>query len=520
MKNEPLRADDGYKWAASGILMIGIFMTLLDTTIVDIVLPKMIAALNTDTFGIQWVIIVYLIGSAISMTLVGWLTSFVQPRFIYISGMLIFTVMSVVCSQATSLAGMVVGRALQGIGEGLVVTIGLSMIYAIFPAEQRGVATGLYGLGAMMAPAVGPTLGGLLTEHFDWPSIFFVNIPVGGLGILLALLFLKPEKVGRHVTRLNVVSFLLLSTALSTLIMFLAKGQENGWMQSDYIVTLMLVCIVSFVLYFVWELRSRNPLLDLSLLKVRNFRLAFIVLALVSFACYGLLLLVPLYMEHLRGYSTLTTGLVLLPMGIFTAVFSVLGGLVSDRVSPKGVLAVGVLMLGFGLFALSWCDLYTSKFDIMVYLICFGTPLGLCFPPAQGIAFSDLPEDAIHMGSGLTNIVRLVTGSIATSFAVTIFSRVQDTVLVGIQARCTPAQAPLMASYAKLSAVLERAGASPQEVPAKAGLILSRFQLGMASETAFQETFIWLSFFAFAAILFVVPVRWAKGRKARKVAGH
>ncbi len=513
--------DRHYKWIASGVLLIGIFMTLLDTTIVDIVLPKMIASLNTDTYGIQWVITIYLIGSAVTMTTVGWLGKKISYYWIYMIGISLFTLMSFFCSQASSLSQMVTFRLFQGVGEGLVVTIGLTMMYRVFPPEERGTAIGIYGLGAMMAPSIGPALGGLLTEHFAWRSIFFVNIPVGIIGIILTMLFLSRIKGERDKSaHLNWPSLLLLSIALASLITFLSKGQEKGWTQSNFILNLIIVFVVSMALYLWNELRSDNPLLDHKLFKIANFRNPVIVLAFVSFVAYGSLLLLPLYMENLRGYPTLTTGLVILPMGLFTAIFSVAGGIASDRYSPKWVLFVGVLLLAIGSWTLTLMDLYTSKYTIVFYLLLYGVPMGLCFPPAQAIAFADLEESSVNMGSAITNVVRLVTGSIATSFSVTVFERARHRAYVSISEHATLGHKPLLYAYKKLSLLLHRVGTPENWINYRAKTVLKMLQDAYAAETAFQNTFYWLVFFALTSIIFVMLIKWDKNRKVKKVAMH
>jgi len=171
-KEQPPVLGIRYKWVASVVLMFGIFMTLLDTTIVDITLPKMLASLNTDTYGVQWVVIAYMIGSAVAMTLVGWMGAATSYRFVYIFGLLIFVVFSAICGQANSLGMMITGRLIQGIGEGLVVPISMTYLFLVFPRHEAGLAMGIYGLGASFAPALGPTIGGFLTEHLNWRWIF------------------------------------------------------------------------------------------------------------------------------------------------------------------------------------------------------------------------------------------------------------------------------------------------------------------------------------------------------------
>ena len=179
------------KWLAACIVMIGIFIALLDATIVDIVLPKMMSSLNTDTYGVQWVVISYLTAAAIAMTSVEWLGAKIGHRNTYLAGLVIFTFFSILCGQATSIGFMNFARFMQGIGEGIIVPIGMTILCEVFPDEERGTALGVYGLGASCAPALGPTLGGLITEHLSWRWIFYVNVPIGIIGIFLTIMLLR-----------------------------------------------------------------------------------------------------------------------------------------------------------------------------------------------------------------------------------------------------------------------------------------------------------------------------------------
>lgn len=304
--------DDGRKWVSAIIVTVGIFMALLDTTIVNIALPKMMAALEADYYGIQMVVISYLLGSAISMAAVGWLGDRFGAKAIFLAGLGIFTGMSVLCGMASSLTFMDTLRFCQGIGEGFIIPTGLVILYETFPREEHGMAMGLYGLGASLAPALGPTIGGLITEHLSWRWIFYVNLPICIVVTLAGWFILKRVKaLEKPKVPFDGWGFILMAISLSALILFLSKGQEKGWLQSDYILTLMLIFVITFIPFVAVQLQRKEPLLNVRLFSKRTFAIGVAVLALFSFATYGLWLLLPVYLEKLRQYTTLTSGLIL-----------------------------------------------------------------------------------------------------------------------------------------------------------------------------------------------------------------
>ncbi len=416
-----------YKWIAAIIVMIGTFMTLLDTTIVDITIPKMLAALNTDTYGIQWVIIAYMIGSAVAMTIVGWLGAATSYRFVYLLGMVIFLTMSAFCGQATSMGEMLTGRLLQGIGEGLIVPISMTILFLVFPKEEAGLAMGIYGLGASFAPALGPTIGGFLTEHLSWRWIFYVNIPVGALGFLLAIMLLedvKPED--EHPWPFDWIGFMLLACFLGTLITFLTKGQEKGWLQSEMILSLMAVCAISGTAFLFWEKHQDHPVLDLSLFKDHVFAIGVITLGIFSLTLYGIFYLMPLYMERLRGYPTLLSGLIMLPGSIVMGISLIIGGTLSDRIGVRPIAFISMILFVIFSFLLGRFDLYTSKMTVLLMFALWCIPAGPLFPTLTTGALQNVPDNKINMGSSIQNVTRLVAGSIGTAFATTILERRAD----------------------------------------------------------------------------------------------
>jgi len=217
------------------IVMAGAFMAILDTTIVDIALPKMMAPLKTDLYGIQWVVTAYMIAAAVVLPLIEWLEKVVGLKKMYVAGIFLFGLSSYLCGISTELYQMVIFRSVQGLAEALIIVSAQAILFTIYPPEQKGVAMGIFGLGASFAPAVGPTLGGWLTEHISWNWIFFINVPVGIILTTASLFFLREVSAERKVTPFNFISFTFISIATVSTLIVLSKGQQFGWFTSNTI---------------------------------------------------------------------------------------------------------------------------------------------------------------------------------------------------------------------------------------------------------------------------------------------
>jgi len=422
MMTATAHAHDGKKWVSATIVTIGVFMALLDTTIVSIVLPKMMAALEADYYGIQMVVISYLLGSAISMAAVGWLGDRFGAKAIFLVGLGIFTVMSALCGATSSLTFMNIARFCQGIGEGFIIPTGMVVLYETFPREEHGMAMGFYGLGASFAPALGPTIGGLITGHLSWRWIFYVNLPIGIVGIVAGWLILQRVKaLEKPKVKFDGWGFIFMAISLSALILFLSKGQEKGWLQSDYILTLILIFVATFIPFIIVQLRRKEPLLNVRLFSNRTYAIGVTVLALFSLAAYGFWLLLPVYLEKLRQYTTLTSGLIMLPGSLAAGLSIIVAGILSDRWRPKMVLLIclaGGVLMSFGFHT----GVDTPKSQIIWDYAKWVVFITGAFVPVTVIALAALSAKQINMGSTILNVVRLIFGSIGTTFAVSLFS--------------------------------------------------------------------------------------------------
>ncbi len=400
------------------IVMTGAFMAILDTTIVDIIVPKLMAPLKTDLYGVQWVITAYMIASATGLILSDWLDKKFGLKNIYIAGIILFTFASFMCGQSDSLEEMILFRVLQGVGEAFIMVTAQTILFSVYPPEQKGLAMGIFGLGVSFAPALGPTLGGYITEYISWRWVFYINIPFGILTTILAIFYLPKSKILEK-PKLNFISFFFLSMFTITLLIILSKGQQLGWFYSDTIIYLTIVCVFSLLFYALSEVLSKEPLLDYSIFLNKDYLTGFLLFfLLLGFSLYQLFYLLPLYYEQLKGLSTLDAGIHILALAIFIAIFSPVAGVLSDKIGEKYVLYISVAIYLFSsLYLLPKFNYYTPSVQAAVMTIPLGIAMGMFFAPTTTMALRNLSEELATLGTGLMHYARFVGGSFGTAIA-------------------------------------------------------------------------------------------------------
>ncbi len=400
------------------IVMTGAFMAILDTTIVDIIVPKLLAPLKTDLYGVQWVITAYMIASATGLILSDWLDKKFGLKNIYIAGIVLFTFSSYMCGQSESLEWMITFRVLQGVGEAFIMVTAQTILFSVYPPEQKGLAMGIFGLGVSFAPALGPTLGGYITEYINWRWVFYINIPFGILTTILALFYLPKSRILEK-PKLNFISFFFLSVFTITLLVILSKGQQLGWFYSDFIVYLTVICIFSILFYILSELLSKEPLIDFRIFLNRDYTTGFLLFfLLLGFSLYQIFYLLPLYYEQLKGLSTLDAGIHILALAVFIAIFSPVAGILSDKIGEKYVLYISVVIYLFSsLYLLPKFNYYTPSVKAAVMTIPLGIAMGMFFAPTTTMALRNLSEDMAALGTGLMHYARFVGGSFGTAIA-------------------------------------------------------------------------------------------------------
>jgi len=507
------------KWTTAILVSIGVFIALLDTTIVDIVLPKMMSALETDIYGVQWVVITYFLGAAIAMTAVGWVAEAVGHRDTYIFGISLFVAMSALAGMAESLEMMITVRFIQGLAEGTMMPVSLLILYEAFPPEERGLAMGVYGISASFAPALGPTLGGLLTEYLNWRWVFYINVPIGIVDVVL-IWHLMGNVKREKLPPFDFVGFILVSVSLSALIVFLGKGQEYGWLHSDYIVNLIIVFVVTGVAAALWVTFGKNPLYPRRIIAHQPFRLGVWSMMLFSVTAYGFFFLLPIYLQRVHGYTTLDAGLILLPGALFAGVATLLSGFASDRVNPKAVAAVSLI----GAAAASWyfhTDMDTPRGILYGDYIFWGFFVGATFAPVTLLSLGTLAEEDVSNGSTLVNIARLIAGSIGTSYATSLLSVKRDTFTEALGSNLTWAKGAVADLLGRLSGagVTGETLFDPDRYTRAAAVLQGYLSLRGASY-AFEAAYQYLALFPLAALLFVLLVKTKGDRKAGPAVVH
>jgi EmrB/QacA subfamily drug resistance transporter len=397
-------------WAALGVVMVGTVMVVLDTTIVNVALPQIADALDAGE-GIEWVVSAYLLAVAVSLPATGWIADRFGPKRVYLWSLGIFTVASVLCALSPTLPTLVGARVLQGLGGGAMMPVAMTIVLKMFPKEQHGRAMGAWGIAAMAAPAIGPTLGGWLVTSVDWHWLFLITLPIGLVALVLGLRLL-PDIPGAVAGRFDVVGFLTGSIGLAALVFGLSEANRWGWTS-----TATVVCIGGGILLLglmvAYELRTPSPMLDVRMFHNRTFSLTFAISGLVVAAQYARLVFLPIYLEGERGYSALDIGLMLFPAGIVSAVAMHLGGALSDRIGPRAPIVAGTAIGASAVLCVATFGLGQPLWVLAVLLSVQGFGMGLHTAPSTVMAMNTLTDDLVSQGSAMRALSAQVSGALA-----------------------------------------------------------------------------------------------------------
>jgi len=500
-----------YHWLVAAVAVPSLLMVILDTTVVDVIIPHMMAALNADFYDIQWVVISYMVAAAVSMPMFKRLSERMGYRNLFLFGLALFTGMSAFCGQARTMEEMILGRVLQGVGEGLVIPTVTSLIFSAFPPEQRGLAMGLIGLGATMGPALGPTLGGYMTQHFSWRWAFYINLPIGITLWYGAFLILRPGEGKAKPVPPDILGFLLSTVFISSLLIALSKGQEKGWLASDYILTLFVVAAVSFPLFIWWELRHDHPFIDLSIFGVRDFSLSMLIRLIFGSAIYGSFYLIPIYLEKFRMYPTFLTGLLLLPGALINGFMGVMVGRLTDRFGGKRVMAIALVGMAVGFYLLSGADAYTSKSVLILYIAFYIGFVGAVFTPLNYMSLACLTQRHLDTGASMIHVIRFIAGAMGTAFATSHMEARKYLHFLGMARKLDPSHPLLGPTLAKLKAYLLLHGQPPNWIHTQIRAFLQGVMTLKSYIFAFQDCMVVFGIACFVSLAVVPFMKGLKG---------
>jgi len=415
--------DEGHprKWLILAAVSMGMFMTLLDVTIVNIAIPAIITDLDTTVTNASWVINAYSLTLAVLFLSMGGLADKFGRKLLFLLGLSVFTVFSLLCGLAPSIEWLIVFRVGQGVGGAAMTPLSLAILLSVFPRRQHGMAVGIWGALSAMAAAVGPSLGGLLIEYGAWHWVFFINVPVGAVALVLGWSVIPKVKEALASSRVDVVGVLISAVGLFCLVLALIQANDWGW-TSPPILGLFAVAIASYPLFAWWELRTPSPMFDFGLLRIRPFAAANTAMMFIGAAMGGALFLLVIFLVIVLGYSELQAALAITPMPLTALILAPNIGRLTDRVGPRFLAAIGATFFGIGLLLLSGLGAQSSLWDATWRVVFIGIGMGFTFPTLASAAMSSLPPARTGVGSGALNTLRQVGFSLGVAVLVAIFT--------------------------------------------------------------------------------------------------
>ena len=453
-------------WLVAPAVMLGTFMEVLDTTITNVALPHIAGNLSAGVDESTWVLSSYLVSNAMVLPAAGWLAQrFGRKRFL-MACIVIFTLSSLLCGIATTLPMLIVFRILQGLGGGALQPLSQAILLESFPRRQHGMANAVYGLGVVMAPIIGPTLGGWLTDNYSWRWCFYINLPVGVLALLMIQAFVFDPDYIRHqrAKHIDYFGLGLLVVGLGALQIVLDKGQREDWFETAWITKTAIVSVVSLVVLVIWELRTPHPIINLRLLADRNLALGTAMMLGFGAALYGSMVLYPILLQTLMNYTALLSGLVLSPGGIATLICMPICGRLVGRVDTRWLLVLGFTTCAVGLFAMSRFSLDITFYDAVWPRVLVNIGIAFTFIPLTTVTFATIPREKIGQATGMYNLMRNIGGSAGIAAITTIMARRSQFHQSVLAAHLTPYNPYFYSVLQQMDATLKTAGPSASVV--------------------------------------------------------
>lgn len=503
------------RWTILIAVLLGTIMEVLDTSIVNVAIPEMMGNLGATLDQIGWVSTGYIVANVIVLPLTGWLSSRFGRRNYLAGSMILFTIASIFCGTSRSLNALVFFRILQGAGGAALLSTAQATLREIFPPEQQGAVTGLFSLGVVVAPTLGPTLGGLITDNYSWPWIFFINVPIGIIATALTLLFLRDSKYQNpNASRVDIPGIALLAIGLGCFQTVLEKGNREDWFESGLILGLTVAGTLGLSLFIWWELRAKAPAVDLRILKNRGFTSGIVFAFVLGFGLYGGVFIIPVFLQELRHFNAEQTGLVLLPGGLATAVMAIVNGRLSGKLNPRIPLLFGTVLFIISMFMLHNVTMDTGAEHLLMPLILRGAGLGCLFVPLTLITLDSLAPREIAAGAGLFNLMRQLGGSVGIAFLSTMIDHRTNSHRAYLVENINSYSLAATQRLAQLQQSLMSKGAPLDVARRQAYQILDNTIQGQASLLAFEDAFLMIG------IAFVLTTPLILLFKKKKKAGN
>jgi MFS transporter, DHA2 family, multidrug resistance protein len=505
-------------WAIAITVTLATFMEALDTSIANVALPHIAGALSASVDESTWVLTSYLVSNAIVLPMSAWLSTMLGRKRFYMSCVALFTATSLLCGLAPSLATLIVFRVLQGAGGGGLQPSEQSILADTFAPEQRGMAFGIYGMAIVVAPVLGPTLGGWITDNYNWRWIFFINIPVGITSLLLTHRMIQDppnlvrewQRARRQGIRIDFLGLALLTLAFGPLQIMLDKGEEDDWFQSHFIVALATVAAIAFVAGIIWELYQKQPIVDLRLFKNRSFAISSLLMFAMGYLLYSTTVLLPQFVQVLMGYTSELAGTMLSPGGLLLMAFMPIVGFLVARVDARWLIAFGFLTLSASLYHMTGIDLEISWSHAMMLRVYQSIGLAFLFVPINTAAYVGVKPEQNNQVSALMNLMRNIGASTGISLTGAMVTERAQFHQAQLAQSATSYSLNMQSSLQNLTNTLVPAGLSaPDALHQAYGRIYAGLQI-QAQTLAYIDTFSMLATIALCLIPLLFLLRRAE----------
>lgn len=509
-------AGDGlYKWSALFVVVIGTFMVMLDSSIVNIAIPKMMNVFGSSLDEVKWILTAYVLAMGSIVPITGFLSDTFGIKKLFMFALSVFTIGSFLCGFAWSNNAMIVFRVIQAIGGGMIMPVGMSYIMQIFPVNERGKALGFWGIASMAAPAIGPTLGGYIIQYMDWRFIFYVNVPIGVFGVIFAGLLLKETTLKPYQGNFDFIGFFSSVLGLVSVLYVIGEGSDIDWGNIKFPLLLAFGCF-SLLIFIFNELTHPNPLLELRLFKIYNFTLSQIITSITTLAMMGGIYVLPLFLQSLRGYTAMESGLTLFPSAMASGLMMPISGAVFDKYGAKIVTVPGLLIVAIASYQMSLFNMNTSREVIMLVATLRGVGLGLSMMPVNTAAMNSVPRNLFAKASALSTTFRSIAQALAVTFMTSIISNRLNYNYARLTEQITPFNKTSNYVISMLQAVYMKSGLSQGDAKGTALSTLSRMIYGQAYLDAMNYAVAVTVIAVFTAIVLVLFMRDKKKAEVKK----
>ncbi|MGC0772821.1 MAG: DHA2 family efflux MFS transporter permease subunit [Candidatus Acidiferrum sp.] len=500
-------------WIIAVAVMLSTFMEVLDTTVVNVSLPHIAGSLSATVEEATWTLTSYLVANAIILPLTGWLSNFFGRKRMLMLSVTGFTVASFLCGLAPSLSFLVVCRIVQGACGGGLQPISQAILLESFAPEDRGKAMGFWGLGIVVAPMLGPVLGGWLTDSYSWRWVFYINVPIGIASIVMTSLFIfDPSYIRRASQKIDYWGIGMLAVGIACLQIVLDKGQEKDWFGTDWITTLAVISGVVLLAFLLYELHIKDPVVNLRVFTNRTYSTGVFLMSLLGVGLYGTTVLIPLVLQTLLGYPAMRAGLAMAPRGLGSFIAMPVVGMIMTKFDPRKMLMLGMVVSGITLFQISRLNLNAGFWDFFWPQFYMGLSLGLIFVPLTTISMSPIRKENMGNATSLFNLVRNLGGSIGISAVSTMQTRFQQRNINILGADVNPYSLSAPGMMKSLQEMFVSRGSDVATAANQARAVMFAMVERQASMLAYNSIFLILAGLFLLMVPFIFLMRRPQGR--------